>query len=208
MKYWNIPLIGLLALLAVAACGSQPARVASQRPAAIHQSTTPSPAATAAATPTPAPSVAGAAPTPDRCHTAGLAVANAGMDGAAGTIYLTFVLTNTGTAPCSLYGFVGMQMLNAAGRPLPTDVVRTGVAGTPAGPTQFLLDPGSAANFQADYNHATLGGPESICPTAAKLEITPPDEFDHLTIPVDMDPCLGHINVTPVRPPGALGSAG
>jgi hypothetical protein len=56
-------------------------------------------------------------------------------------------------------------------------------------------------------HHGEQGGTESVCPTAAMLEITPPDEFDHLTIPLEMNPCRGEIDVTPVRPPGALGSA-
>jgi hypothetical protein len=158
---------------------------------------------------TPIPAVTRPVPatTPGRCHTGGLTVALGGENGAAGSVYLTFVLTNTGTSPCSLYGYVGMQLLNASGQALPTKVVRDGVGPATAGPSRFLLLPGTAANFRASYEHATQGGLPSVCPMAARLEITPPDEFDHQTIPLDMNPCLGQINVTPVGPPGALGSA-
>jgi hypothetical protein len=168
---------------------------------------TSTPVTVAVVTPTPAVTRPLPAATPGRCHTGGLRVALAGDEGAAGSVYLTFVLTNTGTSPCSLYGYVGMQMLNASGRALPTKVVRDGASSTTAGPSRFLLLPGTAAKFQASYEHAMQGGLPSVCPMAATLEITPPDEFDHQTIPLEMDPCLGQINVTPVEPPGALGSA-
>jgi uncharacterized protein DUF4232 len=201
-------------LLAVACSGGSAShgRLTAHSPVAATPSgpsphPTSTPAAVAVVTPTPAVSRPLPAAVPGRCHTGGLTVALAGDNGAAGSVYLTFVLANTGTSPCSLYGYVGMQMLDASGRALPTKVVRNGVGATTAGPSRFLLPPGTAANFRASYELATQGGLPSVCPMAARLEITPPDEFDHQTIPLDMDPCLGQINVTPVAPPGALGSA-
>jgi hypothetical protein len=127
-----------------------------------HPTSTPVAGTVAVVTPIPAVTRPVPATTPGRCHTGGLTVALAGDNGAAGSVYLTFVLTNTGTSPCSLYGYVGMQLLNASGQALPTKVVRNGVGSTTAGPSRFLLLPGTAANFRASYEHATQGGLPSV----------------------------------------------
>jgi hypothetical protein len=144
----------------------------------------------------------------DRCHTSGLVVSAAGSQGAAGTIVDTFRVANKGTAPCTVYGFVGMQMLDAAGRSLPTKVVRNGgIFSTQAGPSSFVLQPATAATFQAAWSDVPHGS-ETTCPPAAQLEVTPPDEFDHVVIPVaggwSLAPCGGgEIDVTPIRAAGA-----
>jgi hypothetical protein len=56
----------------------------------------------------------GAAP---RCHTSELGASTLNSTGAAGTIGVTFRLANTSQRACRLAGFVGMQMLDVAGRP-------------------------------------------------------------------------------------------
>jgi len=191
-----------LLLAACATPGPQP-------PAAVNHVTptpvptaspTPAASATTASTATPVP--AG----PDRCHTGGLQISFAGAQGAAGTIFDTFRVTNTTQSPCSLYGYVGMLMLDASGAPMPTRVVRNGgMLSTQAGPSRFLLQPGAAASFQAAWSDVPHGS-ETTCPQAARLEITPPDEFDHLVIPVNgwLAPCGGgEIDVAAIRAAGA-----
>lgn len=142
----------------------------------------------------------------ERCHTSGLAISFIGSEGAAGHIFDTLALTNTTNAPCSMFGFVGAQMLNAAGQELPTRVVRNGgFFSTQPGPTTFVLQPGAAALFQIEWSDVPTGD-EMSCPSAASLEVTPPDEFDFLVLPVrgfGLAPCnAGTIDVTPVLPPG------
>jgi hypothetical protein len=210
MRSWS-PLLLALPLL-LAACetpGPQP-------PVAVNHVTTaptpvPSPTGTAApgAPATPAPTATpAAAAAPDRCHTGGLLISFAGAQGAAGTIVDTFRVANTGQAACTLYGFVGMLMLDASGAPMPTRVVRNGgIFSAQAGPSQFLLQPATAASFQAAWSDVTHTGDPVPCPQATRMEITPPDEFDHVIIPVsgwNLAPCgAGEIDVTPIRAAGA-----
>jgi hypothetical protein len=197
-----------LAVLAVIACeppGPRP-------PAAVnHVHTTPTPALSSTpappATAAPSPTQTAAAPSPTRCHTAGLQVAFTGSEGAAGTIVDSFRLRNIGTSPCTIYGFVGMQMLDASGRAVATRVVRNGgLFSTQAGPARFLLQPGTAASFQVAWSDVPHGV-EGPCAEAASLVVTPPDEFDHRVISVsgwNLAPCAGgELDVTPIRAAGA-----
>lgn len=129
-----------------------------------------------------------------------------GSEGAAGHIILTFRVANTAPTSCWLYGFVGMQMLDAAGRNLPTRVVRNGgLFSNQSGPTQFTLQPAQAASFLVAFGEVPVGS-ETTCPQAAQLVLTPPDEFDHMTLTVKgwpLSPCnAGELDVAPVRPPG------
>ena len=143
---------------------------------------------------------------PSRCHTSQLAVAFAGSEGAAGTIILSFGMANAAPTGCWLYGFVGMQMLDASGRNLPTRVMRNGgLFSNQSGPTQFTLQQGQAATFLVAFGNVPVGS-ETTCTQAAQLVVTPPDEFDHMTLTVQgwpLSPCnSGELDVTPVRPAG------
>lgn len=208
MRSWSLPLITLTLLLAACATpGPQP-------PVAVnHVPTSPSPVPSVTPTPgapaTPAPAATtSAAGSPDRCHTSGVLISFAGSQGAAGTIVDTFRVTNTGKTACTLYGFVGMLMLGSAGQPMPTRVVRNGgIFQTQAGPSQFLLQPATAASFQAAWSDVPHVNDPASCAQASQLEITPPDEFDHVILPVtgwSLAPCdAGEIDVTPIRAAGA-----
>ena len=204
MRSWS-PLLIVFGLL-VAACQTPGPRP----PVAVnHVPTTPtaSQAAPAAPASTPVPTPTQARPATDRCHTVGLLISFAGSQGAAGTIVDTFRVANTQPSACTVYGFVGMLMLDSSGAPLTTRVVRNGgIFTTQAGPSHFLLQPATAASFQAAWSDVPHGS-ETTCPQAARLEITPPDEFDHTVIPVtgwNLAPCgAGEIDVTPIRAAGA-----
>jgi hypothetical protein len=191
-----IPLALLLA--ACEAPGPQPPVAVNHAHATPTPSVTPSPASSAAPTPTATPAGTTASG-PDRCHTGGLLISFAGSQGAAGTIYDTFRVANTQPSPCYLYGYVGMLMLDGSGAPMPTRVVRNS---SQAGPSRFLLQPGTAASFLASWSDVPRT--PAPCAQAARLEITPPDEFDHVIIPVsgwNLAPCApgGEIDVTPIR---------
>jgi hypothetical protein len=142
---------------------------------------------------------------PGRCHTGGLRISFVRSEGAAGTIYDDFAIVNTGQRPCTLYGFVGMLMLDSAGRPLTTHVIRNGGPGSRFSPSLVLLQGGQGAGFEAIWSDVPRGS-AADCRDAARLEITPPDEFDHVVIPVTgwyLGPCAGgQINVTAVALPG------
>ena len=197
MKHWSLAVIALALLLA--ACEPAGPSAAPTPTSDASQTLGPS----AAPTPTSGPTTSAI----DRCHTGGLTVASTGSQGALGTIVATLRVTNTGPAPCSLYGFVGMQMLDPGGVPLPTRVVRNGgFFSTQAGPSRFVVQPGGSGTFQMAWSDVPHGN-ETTCPQAARLELTPPDEFDHLLVPLTnlyLAPCGGgEIDVTPIRAAGA-----
>ncbi|MHB8294978.1 MAG: DUF4232 domain-containing protein [Acidimicrobiales bacterium] len=59
-----------------------------------------------------------------RCRSANLRVTYVSATAAGGNNFATFNFTNTGPAPCTLFGYPGMQLLGAARQPLPTHVQR------------------------------------------------------------------------------------
>lgn len=160
-----------------------------------------------AASPTPAPGGGStpAAAGPSRCHVSQLAVSYVTSEGAAGHIILTFHMANSSSTMCWIYGFVGMQMLDGGGGQIPTRVVRNGgfFLNQP-GPSQFDLSPGQAGTFLVAFGDVPVGS-ETTCSPAAQLIVTPPDEFDHVTLKVQgwsLAPCnAGELDVTPVRAP-------
>jgi hypothetical protein len=61
----------------------------------------------------------------DRRHTSQLAATDDRPNGAAGTIYGQIVLRNASTTqPCTLYGYVGLQLLDASRQMMATFVSR------------------------------------------------------------------------------------
>jgi hypothetical protein len=90
-------------------------------------------------------------------------------------------------------------MLGSNGANLPTNVVRKGnYSFTSMAPTTVTLSAGQSAYFNLGYSDVPSGS-ETSCPTSASLEITPPNAYDHLTIPAQLAPCSsGTITVSPV----------
>ena len=84
-----------------------------------------------------------------RCRAAQLELSFLAGQGAAGTIFLTFRLRNTGSAGCQLRGFVRLQMLDEAGQPLPTRVIPNGgTFSNQPPPSPFTLPPQTAGGLQ------------------------------------------------------------
>ena len=128
---------------------------------------------------------------PARCATTALTGSVAGSSGAAGTIETTVALKSTGTVPCTLGGYPGLQMLSASGATLPTQVVRKGnYSFTAMAPTTVTLAPGQSAYFNIGYSDVPVGT-ETSCPTSSSLEVTPPNAFDHLVLAAALGPCGG-----------------
>lgn len=133
------------------------------------------------------------------CTAAGLSGAIVGSTGAAGTEEITVSLRNTGTAPCTLGGYPGLLLLAASGASLPTTVVRKGAYSfTAMAPTTVTVAPGTAVYFNIGYSDVPVGS-ETSCPTSASLEITPPNDVDHLEVPATLSACGGGtLTVSPV----------
>jgi hypothetical protein len=142
-------------------------------------------------------------PTPvpgDRCHTAGLALSLQGVEGAAGSRFATFLFTNKTGVSCTLFGFPGAQLLDAQNNPLPTSVMRDGnQLSTQPGPTLVTVPAGGSAKFLMHWGVVPVGN--ETCPTSSQLEVTPPDEFDSLIIPMAIMACNhGQLDVSAVQP--------
>jgi hypothetical protein len=143
-------------------------------------------------------------PTPvagDRCHTAGLSLAVVGSEGAAGTIFDTLRFTNNLSVPCTMFGFVGAQMLDAQNSPVPTQVVRGGgMLSNLPGPQTVDVAPGGTADFTLSWSDVPVGN-ETTCPPATQLAVIPPDELAPLIVALTLAPCnAGTIHVSAVRP--------
>ena len=90
---------------------------------------------------------------------------------------------------------------------MPTKVIRGGTYSfTSMAPTTVTLAPGDSAYFNIGYSDVPVGG-ETSCPSSASLEITPPNAYDHLVLPVTLAPCGGGtLVVSPVFPSQGSGS--
>jgi hypothetical protein len=131
------------------------------------------------------------------CQPGQLRVVESGSGGAAGTGEVTFSLTDTG-GPCTMHGYPGLLLLGAGGAPLPTTVERGGGLAFENVPVATVsLVKGQVAYFNLGYTDV---GP-SPCVTAAAVEVTPPNDFDHAVVNVSppIDACKGGtLNVSPV----------
>ncbi len=98
----------------------------------------------------------------------------------AGQRYAMLVLTNHSHQSCHTYGYVGMQLLNGQGGALATDVVRDHTLTS----QRIVLAPGAQAYAQLHWSViAGTGDSGAPCSSApARVEITPPDAYAHLTI--------------------------
>lgn len=139
---------------------------------------------------------AAAAGTP-RCRLHQLSLAHPRLNGAAGTIRLRFVFTNTSSSTCKLFGFPGMQMLNAKHTAIPTHVHRGTGHGVPPEPeTDVVMTPGQHGSFYAGYSDVPTGSQK--CRISTYVEVTPPNDFNHFTQKLKIQPCGGNITVSPV----------
>jgi hypothetical protein len=137
-----------------------------------------------------------AASTP-RCRLAQLSLAQPKSNGAAGSVRLRFVFTNNSSATCELFGFPGLQMLNAHHANIHTRVIRgTSNVVPPVPEGAVIMTHGQHGSFYAGYAEVPTG--TQRCPASSFLEVTPPNDFNHFTIPLDITPCGGKITVSPV----------
>ncbi|HET9172300.1 MAG TPA: DUF4232 domain-containing protein [Actinospica sp.] len=102
-------------------------------------------------------------------------------------------LTDVGGRRCTVYGFPGLQLLDAHHAPVPTDAHWGTAFG---GETLITLSPGGSASATAYFSPDVPGvgdnttepspgaSPWTCQPVAAFIEITPPDETTHLIVPV------------------------
>ncbi len=122
-----------------------------------------------------------------------LAVKPNGGEGAAGTIYNKWVLTNVSKTKCTLSGYPSIALYGKRGRPIPTTVKRD----LPPGPAVVTLAPGGSARFLTSYSDVPSS--RRPCPASSVMQITPPGVAKSLFIPAVLGPCRGLVHVSAVR---------
>ncbi|MGO4191995.1 DUF4232 domain-containing protein [Arthrobacter sp. YAF17] len=178
------------AVLFLAGCGAgTPQSQASSTPAASPTSSESQPASSGAAaadsgasTPTPAvPAPAG----PALCKAAGLtATTDSTGGGAAGSVYMQLLLTNTGSEPCLLFGFAGVSLTAGPDG----DPIGAAAARDTTPPTEVLLEPGQAGAATLRYTQAR-NYPDCTVVAAAGFRVYPPEDTASLFVAQPRDAC-------------------
>ena len=131
-----------------------------------------------------------------RCHTADLSGRLGVIQGAAGSRFGPLVLKNRSHHTCTLFGYIGGQLYNGAGRKLATRIVRDH-----SRPEHTVtVSPGHSAF--ADLHWAAIpSGNARRCPQPRSFAVTPPDERTQLRVRWTAGRVCGHgrIDVRPVR---------
>jgi hypothetical protein len=173
--------------LLVAACGAK--QQTTSGGGAL--TTAPSTASSAPSSPVPTtqPSTAGVGGSA-RCTSASLAGKIEPGEPGAGNRYAKFVVTNTGSAACTVNGYSGFQLVDGAGNPIPTSTDRTP---DPA-PALVTLAPGAAAAANLHWSAVPHQGESETgpCePEAVNAQAIPPDETAPITFPWTYGPVCG-----------------
>ena len=186
IRYW----VTALAVLLATACssGNQPTAAppsATGGPAPALSPEPTSPPATGIATPASPVQPAG---TPERCTTAELTGSLGPGEGAAGSVYRTLLLTNTGGRACELTGFPGVSYVTGdGGQQVGPAAAMSGERG---GPVRLAAGAAAGAELKlvnvANYDAA-------VCrPTPVRgLRVYPPGDTVALFVPADGTGCAG-----------------
>ena len=199
--------VALVAALAIGGCAQRGSTRVTAAPMPPEPSTTTSapavvfPSSSTSTRPeSPTPTTATLSPTTtDRCHTFQLAATDDGPNVAVGTVYGRIVFRNISAHRCTLYGYIGLQRLDAHRQPMTTNVMRDRASI----PSLVLLDPQQQAS--AGYRYCNVCSPPAQliapCPAAPLVEVTPPDEEDFIVVRSAMAPCdaAGSIRVTSIQ---------
>jgi hypothetical protein len=175
--------LAALASCGLAACGTTPA------PGATHTVTVQAGPASStpagASTPTTPASQAPAGPA--RCLASNLQGSLGTSQGAAGTIYTDVVLTNTGAASCTLYGYPGVSFVTAQGG----SEVGAPANRNPVSPAALVtLTPGGKANFLLGLTDVGVYSAAQCQPTNVSwLRIYPPGDYGSLYVQYSTQTC-------------------
>jgi hypothetical protein len=142
----------------------------------------------------------------DRCRPSQLSGAVEGTGGAAGTLETTIALRNLGPSSCVLAGYPGIQLVDASGNALPSDVARgSGHSFTDFAAAPVVLAAGQSAYVNLGFSDVPVG--TTPCEQGASLWLTPPGDVGHLVIAASVVACDGgRIAVSPVFASGSPAS--
>ena len=146
-------------------------------------------------------------PSTEQCARHRLSVALERSGVAAGTVEMTLGFTNIGPTACSLYGYPDIGMLDAEGKPIPTELTTsTAFGGLPVPQGRVPLAPGATASFYMEFSDSTGYG-SATCPRSTSIEVYPPASQARIVIPLSISPYggstiatlkCGEITVSPV----------
>jgi uncharacterized protein DUF4232 len=163
-------------------CGSeQPPQNAAQTPVSTPATaTSPSPSSP----PTSLEGTQASGSGPGKCTAATLSGKIVPTDPGAGQRYANLVVTNTATKACTLYGYGGMQLVDANGNPNPTKLTRS----PNPGPSLVTLPPGGTAVKKLHWGVVPAAGEpdQGPCqPASAGATVIPPDDTQSFKVTFD-----------------------
>ena len=128
-----------------------------------------------------------------RCHTADLSGRFGFIQGAAGSRFGPVILTNRSRHTCTIFGYLGAQLIGTGGRRLRTVVVRD----HSRIPHTVRLRPGRSAAATVRWSAIPSGSER--CPLPRSMHVTPPDETTQLRLRWTSDRVCGggRIDVRP-----------
>ncbi len=127
-----------------------------------------------------------------RCHTNELAGTFTGFNSAMYHKGVTLWLTNRAAHTCYIYGYEGLGLLDSHGNLLPTHLARVAEAHS-----DVMMRPGGSAH--ASLVWSVMPDTKTAFVYPSQVEITPPDEYAHLTVPWPFGGVVGgSISTTPL----------
>ncbi len=185
IRYW----VTALAVLLATACssGNQPAAAPPSATGGPAPALSPEPANPATDTPAPASS-AQTAGNPERCTTAELTGSLGPGEGAAGSVYRTLLLTNTGGRACELTGFPGVSYVTGdGGQQVGPAAAMSGERGGPV-----RLAAGASAGAELKLVNVANFDAAACRPTPVRgLRVYPPGDTAALFVPAEGTGCAG-----------------
>jgi hypothetical protein len=183
-RHGRLCAVAALAIVALSGCGARPDAAGDTSPRlTATTSTSSTPATSSAASPT---TVTGDESSPpaqeNRCTATMLAGSVEPQNAAAGHRYATLVVRNKTQQTCTLWGYGGLDLLDAAKNALPTQAERT----LGPVPTLVRLRPNAAAGKILHWGVVATGDEptdEPCQPAASSINVIPPDE----TAPFEVD---------------------
>lgn len=213
-RFTRRPALGLAAIaapLVLVACsgGAQLSQGETQTPSAVTPTAsgtgparatpaTPGPAATTSAAPARSAATTAAAPAP--CRSSALRVTSRDAGGAAGSVLVDLVLTNTSSVTCTVTGYPGVSWVAGA------DGHQVGSAATRSGEpaSTVVLAAGRATTSQARFARAANYPASRCAPVPARgFRVYPPAQTQSYFVPYPATACSStQVNQLEVRPFG------
>jgi hypothetical protein len=109
------------------------------------------------------------------------------LEAGAGQRMGVVILRNISKRTCTVYGYGGLQLLDAHQQPLPIGLTREPIPP----PTLLRVPPGGKVD--KDIRFTVIPSDTEKCPSPAAAQVTPPDETDHLVGPWPYGPVCGAV---------------